>query len=300
MNALNQVIQLFLILGVGYYARKKNIVNSEVNRGLTSLLLNITFPLLIFNSFNIELDEKLMLNMLICFIFSTLIFGLVAFLSKYFYIKLPHGKRIIAASATVFSNCGFIGIPLIYGIFGDIGVIYAAIFNISYNLFMWTYGVMIFSGQKDLKSVKKLLTTPGIIAVAFGIVFMLFGLNLPEPAAMAVKMVGSMTSPLAMIIIGCMLAEVKLSNLFSDFTVYYISLIKLAVVPVITYGVLTAFRVDPVIKNVIVFCEAMPSGTLCGMMAENYNQDYKYASQTVFMTTLLSIITIPIVASLLK
>ncbi|WP_102400560.1 AEC family transporter [Haloimpatiens massiliensis] len=302
LGVINQVLILFLIIGVGYIARKIGILNKELNKGFSDLLLKITLPFMIIGSFNHKFSPEMMKNIKSIFIYSSLIHILLIPLSKAFYIKFPkdRDKKDILRFVTVFSNCGFMGYPVLQSIYGNIGILYASVFNIPFTIFSWTFGVMLFTKDKESRSLKKVMTNPGIIAVIIGVVIFLFSIKLPYALMNTLNLVGSITTPVSMILIGSMLAEVKFSDIFKETSIYYASIIRLLVIPIIIYYFMNFCGIDKFLINIAVIVEAMPAAAICSIFAESYGKNPKYASQSVFITTMLSIITIPLILMIIK
>ncbi|SHI02939.1 AEC family transporter [Clostridium grantii] len=294
IEIINQVLVLFSIMIVGYYARKRNIIYDEINKGLTQILLRITLPMLIVSSFNFTYSPELMGDMAVVFLASFFIFIVLIIINKVLFLKFENDKKAVLKFMTVFSNAGFIGFPILLSVYGKIGVLYGAIFNINFNLFIWTYGLSLYTGEKGLKNIKGLIINPGILAVIIGVVRVAFSIPVPSVIQGTLEMVGNMTTPISMIIIGAMLTEVKVKDIVKDLSLYYAIIIKLGVVPFITMIIMRILSIDPIIANTIIILEAMPTGTLCAIFAENTNNAPEYASKVVFITTLFSVITIPL------
>ena len=294
IEIINQVLVLFSIMIVGYYARKRNIIYDEINKGLTQILLRITLPMLIVSSFNFTYSPELMGNMAVVFLASFFIFIVLIIINKVLFFMFENDKKAVLKFMTVFSNAGFIGFPILLSVYGKIGVLYGAIFNINFNLFIWTYGLSLYTGEKGLKNIKGLIINPGILAVIIGVVRVAFSIPVPSVIQGTLEMVGNMTTPISMIIIGAMLTEVKVKDIVKDLSLYYAIIIKLGVVPFVTMIIMRLLSIDPIIANTIIILEAMPTGTLCAIFAENTNNAPEYASKVVFITTLFSVITIPL------
>ena len=292
---INQVMVLFIIMAVGFYAKKRKFLNEVVDRGLTDLLLNITLPFMIVSSFNIEYESTMISNAQKILVYSFLIHIGLIFISKLFFFKLPKNKEQVFRFITIFSNVGFMGYPVLESIYGGVGVFYAAIFNIAFNLLVWTVGVVLYTGEKDFKSMRKAIANPALIAVVIGIILFVFSIKLPLAIETSLKLVGATTTPISMIIIGSMLAEMKFKNIFSDLSIYYASIVRLLIVPMIIYIVLRFFNVDEMLLNICVILQAMPAAVSAAIIAEKYGGDGLLASQCVFITTIISGITIPIV-----
>ncbi|WP_027309233.1 AEC family transporter [Caloramator sp. ALD01] len=301
MNTIvTQVIVLFLIMVVGYISRKRGLINPEVNKSLSELLLNVTLPFMIIASFNFKFSTD-MLNLGIkLFLISTVIHTVLLLLGSIIYKRFNEDEYKVLWFITVFSNCGFMGYPVVESIYGKIGLFYAALFNIPFNILMWTAGVFIFSGRGDKQNLRKAILNPGILSVFIGLIIFLFSVELPAPVIKTLEMVGSMTTPLSMIIIGSTLADAKIKSIFEGFSVYFGSFIRLIAIPLIVYFILNLFGLKDFYLNIPVIITAMPAAANTVIMAEKYGGNPEYASKVVFLTTILSVVTIPAILILLK
>lgn len=292
-----QVIVLSTIMVIGIYSRKKEIITSEINKGLSEFLVSVTLPLLIFSSFNFKLTPKIIHNAELIFLYSLVIHIVLALLSIVFSIKNKHDKKKIIKFVMVFSNCAFIGYPVMKALYGQTGVFYTAIYGIPFNLIMFSIGVMFFKKASMVSSMKTAVIYPGTIATVLGLLLNIFAIHIPMPIFKGINLVGSMTTPLSMIIVGCMLAEVKIKDVFLGFDVYYATFLRLILAPFITFLILKLLRADRLMIQMCVVLESMPSAVLVSVFAEKYNGDSVLASKCVFISTILSIITIPLVVT---
>lgn len=299
-KGFNQVIILFLIMCVGIYGRKRKIINEEINKGLTQILLGITLPFMIITSFTYTYSKEMSSNMAKTFLYSLFIHLILIFIGNILYLKIEKDKRDILKFVTVFSNCGFMGFPILEGIYGNIGVLYGSIFNMPFYILIWSYGLMLFSKKKDLKTLKRVLYNPGIISVAVGLFIFAFSIKIPLPIENSMKLVGNMTTPISMIIIGFMISRIKVKEVFNEGSIYYASFIRLILAPALTFFIFELLKAEIIITNVAVIIQAMPVAAVCAIFAKDNNKRPEFASQAVFITTLLSIITIPIVLLFLK
>ncbi len=296
---IDQVIILSLIMLVGVYAKRKNIITKEASSSFSSLLLNITLPCLLVSSFNYSYSPDMLIKARTIFIYSLIIHIFLILISKIFVLRFPEKSQKVLRFVTIFSNCGFMGYPVLEGLFGKIGIFYGAVFNIPFNIFMLSAGVMIYTGKKDLKTLKSVLVHPGIIATVIGFCMFAFSIKIPSTLYKALSSVGSITTPLSMIIVGIMLAEVKIKDIFSGFLVYYGSVIRLIIVPFLTFLILKFLKADHLLLQISVVIEAMPAAVLASVFAEKYGADTALASRSVFITTIISMITIPVVVMFL-
>lgn len=300
MIVLNKIISLFLIILIGVYGSKKNIINEEINKGLRRILLEITLPLLVINSFSFEFSDGMGKNVLTAFIYSITFMALGAIISYIFLFPLKGEKKKILHFANVFSNCGFIGFPIINSLYGAEGVVYTSIFNMVFTIALWTYGVMIFSDKMSKKKIKKVLVNPAIIAVYIGIPIMLLNIKLPSFLIDTTKIVGDMTAPISMIIVGSILSKVRIKDVFKEVSIYYEALIKLIIIPLILFLIKIIIKDNTTVINTIIVLQAMPAAAMTSIFAVDFNKEKEYSAKVVFITTLLSIITIPIITKIIN
>lgn len=295
----NKIIALFLIILIGVYGTKKHIINDDVNKGLRRILLEITLPLLVINSFSFSFDEGMGRNIITAFIYSILFMILGGIISYILLKPLKGEKKKILHFANFFSNCGFIGFPIINSIFGAEGVVYTSIFNMVFTIFLWTYGVMIFSDKLSKENIKKVLLNPSIIAVYIGIPIMIFNIKLPASILDTTKIVGEMTAPISMIIVGSILSKVKIKSIFKEASVYYGALIKLIVIPLAIYMIKLIIKDNSSVIDTIIVIQAMPAAAMTSIFAADFDKEKEYGAIVVFVTTLLSIITIPVIVKVI-
>ncbi|MBX4259502.1 AEC family transporter [Clostridium estertheticum] len=299
INVMNQVIILALMMMVGVILRKTKTITDEVNKSFSNILINVTMPCMIIYSFNFKFSMDMLKGASMILFYSILIHIILIISSKLLYSKFENSKKNVFIFATVFSNCGFVGYPVIQGIFGNIGVFYTSIYTIPFNIFMWSYGVILFTGKSDLKSIKKNLINIPLICTLLGIIIFLFSIKLPSPLLKTLGSIGNMTTPLSMFIVGSMLADVKLKDVFRGFDIYYVNFVKLIVAPLITYFVLNLLGASKTLLYICVILVAMPTASLIAVLAEKYSGDKVTASKCAFLTTILSIITIPVIMSVI-
>jgi len=259
--------------------------------------------MMILGSFFFEYSRDKLLDALLVFALGSLFFVLTIILSKVLFNRYDEKKKPILRFAAVFSNCGFIGLPIMKALFGNDGVFYGSFYSIAYNIFIWTFGVAIFSERKGEKrtveTLKKVLLNPAIIAVYIGLA--VFVLRVPVPGAVkeAVDHIGNMTLPLSMLIVGSSISTVKIKTLFNDFKVYYISIIRLIAVPLLAYFLLRFAGLPVMPVSIVITALAMPAAANTTIFSSLYDRDAVFASKVVTFSTMLSIVTVPLIVSLL-
>lgn len=295
MIALRGIVSLFLIMSVGVYAKKRGIINDEVNKSLSRLLIDITMPLLVISSFNIELNDNLKSNMVNCLFYSSIAMIIAIIISILLLKPIKEDNKYLIQFSNVFSNCGFIGFPIINNLYGKEALIYASIFNISFTVLLWTYGLGLFTGGINKENIKKIMVNPSIIAVFIGLTILLLGIDVSDVIMSPIEMVGNMTSPLSMIIIGAILVEVDFKSYLKERSLYYAMVIKLFIVPIVIYLILRLTPCPTEVLRVVVLLQAMPSAAMLPIFTESYGGDKGYSSMLMFLTTLCSMVSFPIV-----
>lgn len=301
-QVIQQVIILFLIIFIGVYSRKRNFINREINNGLSKLLINVTLPLMVFNSFTSKINHAAILNAEKIFIYALIVHLLIMIFSKLAYMKVSKEKRGVAKFVTLFSNSGFMGYPILNGLYGDTGVFYCAIFGIVFNVFMFTYGVFVLKEDKEkgiLKQLIKIISNPVIISMVLGMLAIIFNIKLPFVASSVISSVGAITSPLSMIIVGAMLADADLKSSISGKFVYVLSFIRLIFMPLFCYIILKLLGAPTLILDIIVLLEAMPAASNVAILAIEYGGDKLLSVKTIFVSTVLSMLSIPIIIKFL-
>ncbi|NSW91496.1 MAG: AEC family transporter [Firmicutes bacterium] len=293
---INQVIILFLTMITGFVAKKRDIINNDTIKKLSEILLRITLPAMIIFSYNRQFSKELLAKGGIMLVYSLAIHLFGILLGNIIYWKYPKNIKNVLKFVTIYSNCGYMGLPVLEALYGQTGIFYASIYITIFNILTWTNGVMIFTGEKDIKSMKKALVNPGIIAVFIGLVIFFFSIKLPYPILKTLEMFGSMTTPLSMLIIGALIANTDFKKLFSGFALYYVTAIRLIILPLLTLITLKITGInDYTLLGSCVATAAMPAAANTAVFAERYNGDSVFASRVVAFSTIISMITIPVI-----
>lgn len=299
MKAANEIIALCFMMAIGVYARKKNFIDDRVEKGLNSILVNITLPLSIINSFYMTYDKSIVDNCKKLIFYSFIIHVLAFVISKLVFCKTDKKRRPIYVFMSTFSNCAFMGYPVLGSIYGEIGIFYASIYNIFFYIFVWTFGYGLFSKDITLKeSIKNVMKNLALWAVAVGGVIFITQVTIPDFLLSGIRNVAGITTPLSMIIIGSMLCSSNVLEVIKDKSLYLISFIRLILVPLLVFIPMKYMGIDPMLIAIPTLIMAMPGAAICPVMAIDNDGDGKYASQCVFITTVLSIITIPLFVAL--
>lgn len=285
--------EMFLLMLIGFITRKIGIVTKEGKLCLTNLILYVILPCNILKAFLNETGNRWG-ELLTVLVIASLIQVFCSILALVCYRFMEPGEKAVYQYATVCSNAGFMGNPLSQAVFGDIGLLYTSIFLIPQRIVMWTAGVSYFAQGPDRKGLlKKVLLHPCMIAVYFGLFFMITGIRLPSFLDRTVTAVSSCTTAMTMLYIGMILTDVDFRTLVTGKQLYF-ALLRLILIPLAVYLPLHFLHVDAVITGVCTFLTAMPAGSTTSLLAVKYHADETSAARCVVLTTLLSVVTIPI------
>lgn len=302
-NIITQMIVLFLVMALGYLCEKIGYVDEYVSKKLNILLLNVTTPCLILSSVStndISFEKStVFLILLIAFLMYLILPFIAIILNK--IIKIEKENFGLYMFMTIFSNIGFMGYPVTKTIFGESAVFLCSLFNMVFGIFVYSLGIYLFnidSKEKTKFDLKKVIN-PGMVSSILAIIIFIFSINIPTFLSSTFEMVGSITSPLAMMLIGCSLARLPIKNIFNEYKLYPYTLIKQIVIPIIMMYILKPFITDPLILGLTIIVLAMPAGNITVMFASKYDGNIALASKGVFITTICSFITIPILCYIL-
>ena len=296
---LNVIATIFFLLSVGYILQKLGIMDDLSSNRFSKLIVGIAQPMLLFSSL-IGMDyspetAKLGFRMLIIGLLVHLFMAIFSFLSCKWIKDL--NERKITEFAMVLGNCGFIGFPIFESLFGAEGLFLGAFFIISFQLTLWTWGVMIIARQRtDIKiRLKQILINKGTVPCAIGLVFFFLGNPVPEFVKSGCDYLASLCTPISVLITGALIATKPLKQFFTLPKLYYLSFMKLILLPIVVCSIMSLLNFD---ANTIIFCTiaaAMPSAAIASMFGSIYSISPSYASQAVGFTTLLSVGTMPLV-----
>lgn len=297
---------LFLLIVPGFLIRKTGLVNSDAAPIINKVLVWILSPAMLVNSFLKPFDSAEFLGCIGVAAFSFIAHGIFTIVALLSFRKTDVRKRNVYQFAMIFSNAGFMGIPLIIDVLGKEKAIYATFYVIFFQIFVWTVGSYIYTRDIKYFSFKKILLNPGVIPILAGIVIYVTGLGglIPEVVVSAVDKLSSSVVPVSMIIVGIRLAECDLKGIFLNPKLFLCIGLRLLLLPTLVFGVMFLSSKLGIYHNEMVFaaaliCASAPSAAFTNSFAEMYNGDGAEASKCVSVSTLLSVLTMPLVAALL-
>ena len=292
-----QVLILFIFMGFGFVGEKKKLISTEGSKVISDIILYFVTPCLIINSLNIKFDSDKLSGLLVCLV-AFFVIQIASVLLVCLLFRKDHISTRVLRFAVVFSNVGYMGLPLQKAVLGDEGVFYGSVCVAAFNVFVWTYGIICMSGDKKQMSVKKLILNPGIIAVTIGIVLFLFSLKLPLPISSAIGSMASLNTPLAMMVIGFNLARSNLLSALKDKRVYLVSFLRLVLVPIVSLFVLWALGLRGTLLVSVIIATSAPVAAATTVFSVKYGADTELSVKLVAFTTLLSIFTMSAIVAL--
>ena len=292
---LTQTSIMFIIVIIGALCYKFRLITDDGKKQLSSLVMYIVNPLLIFLAYQTDFKKELLIGLMWTAIMAVLTYIVFILLSMVIIRDKEGRETAIERFSVIYSNCGFMGTPLIFGVFGSEGVFLQNGFITVFNLCVWTHGIMSVKGQRDMKSILRAFKAPAVIAVFLGLVLFFLGVRIPEIPYTALNHVGEMTTPLAMLVAGASIAGSNILKSLKNPRIYLITFLKLIVFPLIGLLII-AFLPAPETAKLITLIEiACPTATIGMMFAITFNKNAEYSSQIFAVTTLLSMATLPFI-----
>lgn len=296
------MVILFTIVVLGYALCKLGYMGDKFDQKLSSIVIDVTCPALILSSvMGAELPDRSLILPLLGISFLTYILLLVYGFWVPRFVSKSRDEQGMIGFALMFANVGFIGYPIVSAIFGPKAVFYAALLNIPNTFFIFTAGVMLVKGEHNMKSLSaKVLFSPAMIAAFVAALMVAFGVRTPDIIARPVTMVGNITIPAALMVIGSSMARLPLKEIIGSPKVYVASLLRLVVVPLSVYFLFRFCGVSDVINNINTVIIAMPVASYGTMFCMKYGRNPSLMTEMTFVTTLGSILTIPLITLLFK
>lgn len=295
---------LFYMLIVGYVLAKKGVITEKVNDSLLFILINVAVPSTIFKSVTtnpIKPNMILLSVQMLVFSFLFIFFGLFLghIISKMF--KVSKSKKGVIIMGLGFSNTVFMGLPVLSSFYGNDAAYFIGIQSIAFNGMVFISGNYFLSSEKVSFNIKTILTPP-IYSLIVSLICLYVGFDLRNfdlGAFKSIEMLHSLTTPISLIIIGAFVSKVPLKELFTDKFLYFLCFIRLIVIPIISYFIVKIFINDTVLINIIVIMLAMPAATMVSILTAKCKGDMYYATKFVVLSTIFSIITVPIVIGII-
>lgn len=301
MQDLQVMVTLFAIVILGYVLRRFGYMGGDFDKRLSTLIIDITCPMLILSSVMGDRlpESRLILPLLFVGTITYVILTAVALIVPKF-ISSDRLEQGMIGFCMMFGNVGFIGYPVVASIFGQQAIFYAALLNMPNTFFIFTVGIMLVKGERSMRKFNwKLMFSPMMLAGYVSAAIVILGIHTPHAIGEPVTMVGNITVPGSLLVIGSSLAGIRLKRMLKHGRVYVTSAFRLVIIPIGLYLLFRAFGVDELINEINTTVIAMPVAALGTMFCMRYDRDIKLMTEITFMTTVLSVISIPLIEMLL-
>jgi predicted permease len=295
-TAFNQIMIMFFIILIGIFCYRIRLIDQVTNRKLSDIVLMLVNPIVVLVAYQREFETKLLTGLLISLLMAV-VTHIVGIVISNVIIRRKKNRTDLSIErfAAIYSNCGFIGIPMAGGLFGSEGVFYITAYMTIFNLLVWTHGVVIMTGKADIKSIGKAMLSPTIIATVVGFLMFITRLMLPNVLLETLTYIGNMNTPLAMLVAGVTIAQTDVRKLLVKPRIYYISFVKLLLIPIVMLFIFRLFEMPNVVLLTSVLAAACPTAVTVNLFAIRYEKNFLYASEVFAISTMASMITIPLV-----
>ncbi len=299
LRVLEQTIVLLLLMIAGVVCYKAKLVDEDTLPKLTNIALYVANPFLVLMSYQTELDKNVLVGMGVTAITAIIAFAVSIALSYLLIRNSAKRDHMVERHSLIFSNCGFMGLPLISGIFGAEGVVYLSAYLTVNNILVWSYGWITMQGQGAKGILKKIVLNPVIIALVVGLVLMLAKIRIPGIPANAFTYLSNLNTPLVMIIAGITIATTDIGAAFRKGKLYLILVMRLLVLPLLVFAICRPLFGTQIPMLVTVIITGCPVGAIVTMFAIKFGRDSKYASEIFAISSLASCATLPLLALLI-
>ncbi len=293
-----QVLVLFVLIAVGFACGKKGLLTEHASKKMTDIVLYVVTPCVMISAFQREFSFELLSKTVIAAVVAALIIVGSIFISFLIFRDKNEARKKVLRFSVVFSNCGFMSLPLQKAILGTDGWFYGSIFVAVFNIFVWTYGLVSMSGDMKQLSIKKLAFNPGIVGVTVALILFVCKITLPNVISLPVEYLSSLNTPLPMLIIGFYLSRANLKKAFGNRRVYLAMLIRLIVIPTAAMLAMVLLKLDGTMTVAFIIASAAPTAATTTMFAAKFNRDSELSVSIVAASTLVSILTMPPIVAL--
>lgn len=291
LAVVEQIIMIFLLMGVGLYLRVSKVFSDTVIKGVNTLLINIAWPMLMISVTQTEYTNET-LGTFLYILFGAVIILTLTLVGVYlFYRRRQKPLAPMLAMLGCMPNAGYFGIPIISALYGDIGLLYLAAYIIGFNLVLWSVGIALYTGF-DAKALRNLIN-PGIVAALIGIALFLMKIELPTPLLSAVRQLANLNTPLAMIILGSRMDTLR-PEMLKDMRSWQIILFKLILQPLIALTLFKLAGAAGMALVILTLCTAMPAAAATQLMTERYGGDVYFTAKTTALGTLCTLFSMPV------
>ncbi len=297
-TVFQQIVILFIMIAVGYVCSKKGMLSPQTIKELSKFIIYVVTPCLVVESFHRPFDSSMLGNMGIACTAAIGAHVLNIILSRIFVKDREHSRQVVYQFATIFSNCGFMGLPLQYAILGSDGVFYGAVFIAIFNVFTWTYGFTLMGSQGDRIKLKEILLNPGVLGVTVGFIVFVTSFQIPHVLLVPIKGFAALNTPLPMVVVGYYLSQISSLRVLKDKNLVITTVIKLMAAPLLALLLFYLTGIRGLLLISLIISASAPSAANTVMFSVLFNRDTKLAVTLVSVSVLISLFTMPLVISL--
>jgi len=291
---LKTTAMMMIIVIVGVFCKKTKLISDDGNRQMSKLVLSVINPAVLLMSYQREYNATMARNLLSAFGLAFVAF-VITIATAYIAIPAKEGRdESVERLSVIYANCGFMGIPLVNSLFGSEGVFYLAAYLTIFHILMRSHGIFLISGDKKSLSAKHILTSPVIISIAIGVTLYFTRITLPSIMSDAFNSVKSMNTPLAMIVAGIMVADTNVLRLLKKPRMYYLSFLKLILIPGIVTVAVSFLHVTDIVSLAVIIATSAPTAGTCTLQCIRYRRNGLYSSEIFAFATVFSMITMPL------
>lgn len=292
------MLVLFLLIGVGALLTKLNFITEKGAASMTDVVLYAVTPCVIVNAFQREYRPELLGGLLISLLCAFLVMLVSVLIAEIIYRKTELSRAVVLKFSLVFSNCGFMALPLQEAVLGKDGVFYGAAYIAVFNLFMWTYGLIAMSRKTEPKAALKAIVNPGVIGTIIGLLLFVFSVELPPVILSPVKFLAALNTPVPMLVIGYHLMHADLRRVLRDKGAYFAMAMRLVLIPLAAFGAMLLSGIDGTVAVAIVIAVSSPVAAFTTMMSAKYGRDTELSAGIVSASSLFSLVTMPLIVGL--
>ncbi len=293
-----QVMVLFILIAVGFICGKKGVINEKASKVMTDIVLYIVTPCVMVSAFQREFSTDTLIKVLIAALTALVILIASILLARLVFRTKEIARRKVLQFAVIFSNCGFMSLPLQKELLGEDGWFFGSIFVAVFNIVVWTYGLFDMSGDKKQLSVKRLALNPGIIGAVAAILLFVFSVQLPAIILQPVTHLANLNTPVPMLIIGFYLSQADFKKAFSDKGAYLAGAFRLIVIPLAAAFAMVLLKLDRTMIIAFAIACSAPTAATTTMFSAKFDRDVDLSVSVVASTTILSLLTMPLIVSL--
>lgn len=297
---VSQVVVLFLLMGLGYGMARCRLLEQKTCQQLTWLLCYIVMPCLVLNAFQVPYSPVMFHKFLLMFVITIGIHGIYMILSRLMFnsVTLP-GSAIVRdlKFTSIYSNCGFMGVPLLSALLGQSGLFYGSVYIAVYGLIVWSHGLLIYTGNFNRQALVRVVLNPNIIAALIGFLFYFFSWRLPLPVYDTVRYIANLNTALSMMVIGAAMTQISLRTIWRGWFPWLAVLMRNLVMPLITLAILYGCGLRGELLLCCMILASCPIAGLSVLFAQLTGRDPAFACQSMTISTLCSLVSLPVVLS---